>query len=78
MACRVGITTDLIARRTYWQSRYPATMRNWQVVDTFYSKSAAQSHETRLAELWGCESHHGGEGPELATWYVYYFKHDGV
>ena len=78
MTCRVGITTDLIERRAYWESHYPLTFRNWQVVDTRYTKSDAQYQEDRLAQLWNCESHPGGAGPEYATWHVYYFEHDGA
>ncbi len=77
MTCRVGITMDLIERRAYWESQYPRTFRNWQVVDTCFSKSEAQSQETRIAKAWGCDAHPGGTGPEFATWYVYYFEHDG-
>ena len=77
MVCRVGITTDLIGRRADWESKYPRTFRNWQVVETHYSKSQAQARETMLAGEWDCESHPGGDGPEDATWYVYYFQHDG-
>lgn len=78
MTGRVGITTNLIGRRAHWESVYPATIRNWRVVHTFYSKSEAQAHETKLAKLWGCESHQGGGGTEFATWHVYYFEHDGA
>jgi len=77
MTCRVGITTDLIARRAYWEKQFPKTFRNWQVVETCYSKSQAQTQETLLADAWGCESHPGGDGPEISTWHVYYFQHDG-
>ena len=78
MTCRTGMTTDLIARRTYWESQYPSSFRNWQVLEEHYSKSAAQLRETQLAEHYGCEYHPGGDGDEHATWYVYYFEHDGT
>ena len=77
MACRVGITTNQMERCRYWERKYPRTFRNWRIMETHYSKSAAQSGETRLAQIYGCESHAGGAGPDHATWYVYYFEHDG-
>lgn len=76
MVCRAGITTDLITRRAHWEKEYPKTFSNWQVIETFYSKSQAQSYETMLAKVWQYESHPDGSGPESATWYVYYFQHD--
>lgn len=77
MASRIGITVDLVARRAYWEQQFPKTFRNWQVVDTCYSKSQAQARETLLAKTWGCESHADGDGSEVSTWYAYYFQHDG-
>ena len=78
MTCRIGITTDLIARRAHWESQYSGSFRNWQVLEEHYSKSAAQARETQLAKKhYGCEFNPGGEGPENATWHVYYFEHDG-
>ena len=76
MTCRIGITTDLIARRAYWKSQYPGSFRNWQVLEEHYSKSAAQAREIQLAKHYGCKYHPGGGGDEHATWYVYYFQHD--
>ena len=77
MICRIGITTDPMERRRYWESRYPRTFENWKILEIQYSKSAAQSRETALATHYSCESHPGGAGPEYATWHVYYFQHDG-
>ena len=80
MACRIGITTDLIERERFWRSKYPRTFHNWQVVETHYTKSIAQSRETFLANVWGCEASPGGDGPENenAAWFVYYFQHDNA
>lgn len=75
MACRVGITTNLASRKSYWKRKFPKTLRNWQVVATFHSKSHAQAYENILANTWGCQSAPGGGGDERAEWYVYYFEH---
>ena len=73
MTCRIGITTDLIERRAYWEGKYPRSFRNWQVLEECYSKSAAQAREIQLAKHYKCESHPRGCGDEHATWHVYYF-----
>ena len=78
MTCRIGITTDLNARKDDWKRKYPKSFRKWKQLGTHYSKSAAQARETVLAKQHGCESHAGGGGPEKATWHVYYFEHDGT
>ena len=75
MACRIGITTDLIKRRQYWESQYPFSFRKWQVLKTCYSKSEAQHWETMLSKRYRCDYYPGGAGPENAIWYVYYFEH---
>ena len=74
MACRVGITTDPVRRKQDWQRQYPR-LRNWRILSTHNSKSAAQQRESQEARNRGCTAHPGGEGPERATWYVYYFEH---
>lgn len=76
MACRIGMTTDLIERRKFWESQYPLSFQNWHVLHTCYSKSEAQHMEKVLAGRYGCGQKQGGQGPENATWYVYYFEHD--
>ena len=75
MTCRIGITTDLIERRAYWAGKYQGSFRKWKVLEKHYSKSIAQSRETQLAKHYGCESSPGGDGPEHATWHVYYFEY---
>ena len=74
MACRVGITTDMEARRRYWESQHP-TLQDWQVISLHSTKTAAQGAENRAATRHGCESGEGGDGPEVATWYVYFFTY---
>lgn len=75
MPCRIGITTDWVERRRDWEAKYPRTLDNWQILHTCYSKSEAQKYETQLAQRYGCEANPGGDGDELATWFVYYFEH---
>ena len=74
MGCRIGITTNPGARRRHWESQYP-TLRNWRIVSRHESKSEAQREENRLARLYGCEAHPGGDGPERAKWCVYMFEY---
>ena len=74
MACRVGITTDPGRRKIEWEGRYPS-LRSWRILSTHDSKNAAQQRETQEARKKGCIAHHGGDGPEYAKWYVYYFEY---
>lgn len=74
MACRIGITMYPADRLQYWQGQYP-TLRNWTILGQFSKKSAAQRAETNWAAQYGCQAHPGGSGPEIATWFVYYFQY---
>lgn len=74
MACRVGITTHPERRKKEWQLEYP-NLRNWVVLGTYDTKSAAQTRENTEANRPGCAAAPGGSGPELATWHVYRFEH---
>ena len=74
MACRIGITTDPQERKRFWQRQH-RFVRNWQIISTHRTKTAAQRQERALAARYGCVSHPGGAGPERATWYVYYFEY---
>jgi len=78
MGCRIGITTDLEARKTYWESVY-RNVRDWQVLAGPLSRAQAQAEETRSAANYGCEAHPGGNDPDFpgSKWYVYGFNHDG-
>ncbi|MCY4571924.1 MAG: hypothetical protein OXF01_03905 [Gemmatimonadetes bacterium] len=75
MACRVGMTTNLVGRKRYWEGQHPLTLANWRVLETHHTKTAAQAAEIRLANAHGCIYGPGGDGPEHAVWYVYYFTH---
>lgn len=76
MACRIGITTNLQARKAYWESIHP-TLRDWQVLAGPTSREEAQSVETKLAKQHGCVAHPGGDEPNtlLSQWYVYGFNY---
>lgn len=74
MACQIGISTDPARRKKEWQAERP-TLRNWQIVSTHRTKSAAQKAESKLAASSRCNSHPGGAGPEKATWHVYRFTY---
>lgn len=77
MPCRVGITTDPLSRRIYW-NEHVVGLRNWLVVSTHKTKSAAQRAETECARQSDCVALPGGDGPERATWSVYRFTYDRV
>lgn len=74
MPCRVGITTNPEERKQHWQNQHP-TLRNWQILATYPTKSQAQQRETQEAASRGCQASPGGAGPEVATWSVYYFDY---
>lgn len=74
MACRVGITTDPNARMAAWRAQHP-DLYNWQILKTHASKSTAQAAEIRIAQANKCVYGVGGDGPEIATWYVYSFNY---
>ena len=74
MACRVGITTDPERRKKEWQQKHP-DLRNWIILGTHSTKSAAQAQENAEAKRRGCVSNPGGAGPEYAVWHVYYFEY---
>lgn len=74
MPCQIGITTDPDRRKQEWQQERP-TLRNWQVLETHRTKTAAQAAEVRLANQQGCNYGTGGGGQEVATWYVYRFDY---
>lgn len=74
MACQVGITTDPDRRKAEWERERPR-LRNWMILSTHSTKSAAQTAENRQAAAYGCNSGAGGGGSEYATWYVYKFDY---
>ena len=76
MGCRVGITTDLVARKKAWKSEYP-NMKNWKTQGPYDSREEAQAEESFLAGLYDCDSSHGGREPDdpSAKWHVYSFDY---
>lgn len=74
MPCRVGMTTNPESRKKYWESQVVG-LSNWKILATARSKTKAQELEIQYAQKYGCNYHPGGDGPEKATWYVYYFKY---
>lgn len=83
MPCKVGITTNPEARRVYWQNQATG-FANWEILNIFRSKAAAEEYETAYALRHGCEaapvdSDALGKAKESATeyewWYVYHFDY---
>ena len=74
MPCRVGITTDPTTRRNFWEGRVVG-LRDWRIVSSHQSKTAAQQSESDYARRTGCIAFPGGSGPPLATWHVYRFTY---
>ena len=60
-------------RQREWKRVLP-TLRDWKILGCYDSKSEAQAQETLLARQHGCEASPGGDGREVAKWYVYYFE----
>jgi hypothetical protein len=84
MPCKIGITTNLEARRLYWQNQTKG-FTNWQILNIFRSKAAAKEYETAYALRHGCEMAPGdadapatGREPttEQEWWYVYHFDYE--
>ena len=76
MPYRIGITCDPNRRRREWQSRYPRSFRDWEILTQFGSKSQAQAYELKFAADHGCTAIPASVGPENTTWYVYRFQYD--
>lgn len=73
MPCRVGITTDPVARRSYWEKQVVG-FANWRILATYKKKSDALDHEERNAKRYGCKSHAGGPDKK-GVWSVYKFDY---
>ena len=73
MACRVGITTNPGERRRHWESEHP-TLRNWEILGRYKTKSDAQEAETKFAAHYGCHSSPGGADAS-GDWVVYKFDY---
>ena len=79
MPCRIGITTDLVAQKAYWESN-SNNLQNWQVIaGPFSSRTDAQEEAIRLAANTNCDSTTSGSISDTpgAEWWVYRFTHDG-
>lgn len=74
MACRIGITTDSHERKRYWEEQYPS-LYEWRILERYISKSDAQTGETRLLLLYGCEASPADDGAENDRWAVYKFSY---
>ena len=72
--CRVGMTTDLQARRSAWRAQYP-NLRNWQILASGLTYDEALRVERLEAERRGCESSGGGPRNNQSNWSVYYFEY---
>ena len=77
VSCRIGITTDLKARKQYWKGKYleqGKVIKNWTVLSVHQLKSVAQKVETREAKKQNCVAYPGGKNSTKKTWYVYRFE----
>ena len=72
MPCRIGITTNIPDRQSYWNRRVQG-MRLFRVISSHNSRSAAQAAEIKKAAAHGCNSSPGGGGNPNAKWHVYHF-----
>ena len=75
MACKVGITTEIKAKKKRLEEEFP-TLSNWLSRGP-YSKLEAQQHEKAFAKKYGCDDI--GIDPEAASgeqWHLYYFEHE--
>ena len=69
--CRVGLTTNPIAAREYWEL---TTIINWRHDGPFSRKADAQRHHDNEVDITGCTSVGVEDGPEFGNWYVYWFQ----
>ena len=74
MPCQIGITTDPERRRRQWTRERP-TLRNWEILGAYATKTLAQNAENQLAQQYGCNHGEGGDGPEQGPWYSYRFDY---
>lgn len=76
MTCRIGITTNLAARKKYWERKH-GRLDGWTIIGTGLTKSQAQQLEIQKARDLRCRYGVGGDDPDSpgATWSVYYFRY---
>ena len=84
MPCKIGITTNQEGSLVYWQNR-SIGFTNWQILNIFRSKAAAEEYETAYALRHGCEAALGySDAPSTAReptteyewWYIYHFEYE--
>jgi hypothetical protein len=84
MPCKIGITTNQEGSRVYWQNQVTG-FTNWQILEVFRSKAAAEEYKTAYALRHGCKTAGGtSESPitarepteEYEWWYVYHFDYE--
>ena len=78
LSCRIGITTDLEARKQFWKGEYlkkGKVIKNWTILSVHQSKSVAQKVETREAKKQNCVAFPRERNSEKTTWYVYKFEY---
>ncbi|MYE07767.1 MAG: hypothetical protein F4X95_03340 [Oligoflexia bacterium] len=73
MAKRVGITTDLYERKSYWQNQYPS-LHNWTVVSRGLTYEQAQQKE-EYYEMLGYIRGAGGQYVSGYVWSIYTFEY---
>ncbi len=80
MPCRVGITTNPMARKTHWE-REVVGLSNWKE-SRVGSKAKAQQEENKrknncnqAGKRGTCYGNPGGGDPDNGTWYVYEFDY---
>jgi hypothetical protein len=83
MPCKIGITMNPDEKRVFWENQ-AAGFTNWQILELFRSKAAAQEYETAYALRHGCEADLGGADVpgtsrepmiEHEWWYIYHFDY---
>lgn len=75
MACRVGMTKNLSRRRGEWEDEHPS-LRNWKMLDSFFSRQEAQQAENLIALRHGCVAYPGGRESGGLLWHLYHFEYD--
>ncbi len=69
---RVGMTTDLAERKTFWQKKYGIRFYGWDVVESGLTYEQAQSLENEYRKH-GFEGDAGGPKVPGPVWSVYIF-----
>ena len=76
MPCTVGMTTDP-ERRRQEHEREKSGFRDWRILEEGLTRQEAQEKEKLYSQKLGCDSHPGGNDPDVPSqWSVYVFSHD--